>query len=384
MKLERCLKITSGAFTLLIGLSLSSGAYAAEGSDLSPVPMGSATATFYFNQRFIPQIGQTYTLRSSRVIDSVIFQPTAVTVVDNTRYFTASESERHALEFWQSSYPGLETQGRLIIWRSNDGGQPGSRFTVAEGWTKISETPFAQPLEIGKPNQISLSAPLALSPGTYFVDLGMKLSDPKILSVHITGRESGNNTTAGTSGDRPSSCDYIRSTDSYPGGRAYRGTGQIPYTGAENNYVGFGSGFEEHKAKVQQCIKVGSFDDIFNPGDLAIDLIEAGGTTRPTQQAISSETPVVNAPQSATFGPINVKARGVSVRVDRRNSQSVVVSAYRQTKGGAPEVRCTVSGKAKSCTLVGLKPATRYFLSLSSPRGFPNASSPRLPITSNP
>lgn len=357
---------------LVVGLNIGliPNAPANDSGAIHPVPQGSLNALFYFNQRFIPEVAQSYSLDEATTITAMSFNPHAITWVDLS-YFATPESQRHSMEMFKTAYTPIPTRATVTVWRSEIG-DPGPRFDTGSGaFTMIARQDAAFDITLGSPRFITFDPPLRLSPGHYVVVLGMRFADANILTLHLGGRESGNSQMAGPLGDRFSECAYTRSSDLYPAGRAYKGTGgSTPYTGAADNYVGFGSVFVEHKAKVQECITVGKFDDIFNSGDLDMSLYRRTSTASPSTQ-VAAKPSVGSAPRTP---PRLVRAwstRAGSAQVEIRPSKETrtypqVAIAFSTPSGATEVARCEVPQGRSTCTMAGIRPKSTVYVTVGA------------------
>lgn len=236
--------------------------------EITPVPWGKANALFYVNPRFIPEIAQSVVVDRPFNLTSTSIIPIQITWV-RPEWFSASEEDRHGLEVSKESYKPIPAAVTLTIWKSSSA-TLAYPIHLTDGFVKVFQQTFRNPIEIGKgtPYEMTLDQPVRLESGVQLFVFSFELYDPNILSLLLSGRESGTNTIGGPSQDRPTDCVYTRSDDSYPDGRLYRGSGSLPYTGTIDNFVGFGNEFLEHSAKVAACQQIGYYNDIFNPGDL--------------------------------------------------------------------------------------------------------------------
>jgi hypothetical protein len=116
-----------------------------------------------------------------------------------------------------------------------------------------------------------LDRPVGLAAGRYLVALAVEVADPSVLTIPISGQQSGTETRGGVQQDQISPCRYQPSEDLHPAGRAYVRSGALPWTGTADNYLGLGDRYRTHRAKVSNCIGVGP--DIFNPGNLDLSLL---------------------------------------------------------------------------------------------------------------
>ena len=361
---ERSLKtrLAIGLILVVLGVAVVPIGASAQGRPIEPVPEGADNAIFYFNQRFIPQVAQSYTLSTPFTLGSVSFYPRAVTQI-TPAYFTTPQEARHTLERFVTEYPLVSTDAVLTVWRSSTTGDLGTMFDLGSGFTKVATVSTTFNLRVGSANTITLGNTVVLSPGTYVVVLGMRFADPTILTLHLAGRESGNNTRGGTRQEFESDCNYTRSQDLYTSGRAYQGRGVLPFTDSWDNYVGFGSLFVEHQAKIQECIAIGRFDTPFNPGDLKIDLNPPG--YQPGRESSQRKGSTSKAPNPPMIGSLKPTAAGVIASVKSRKDlvgAVHVVLAFPTGRSSQVVSRCVIPEGGRSCVLQGLRRKTTYFV----------------------
>lgn len=334
----------------------------AQGKPIEPVPNGSDNAIFYFNQRFIPEVAQSYTLDEPFTLSSVSFYPRLITQI-TPAYFNTPQEARHTLERSVTSYPPVGTDAVLTVWKSSMTGDLGTSFNLDAGFTKVASQSSRFNLQLGSVTTLSLDDPVTLQPGTYVVVLGMRFADPTILTLHLAGRESGNNTRGGTLQQFESDCNYKRSQDLYTEGRAYQGRGTLPYTDSWDNYVGFGPMFVEHQAKIQECIAIGRFDTPFNPGDLKMDLNPPG--YKPGKESPQKKGARVTKPDPPMIGGLKSSTTSVVASVKHRKDLAgfvQVMNAFATARSAKAVSRCVIPVGARTCVLDGLKRNTTYFV----------------------
>lgn len=369
--------VLAAIVTVASALSIGTSASARQPGNIEAVPEGQDNAIFYFNQRFIPEVAQSFTLDSQTTVEALTFYPAAVTRIERT-YFDVPENERHSQERFVTQYTPTATDAVLTVWKSPTTGDLGTQFDIRNGFSKVAQVDTSFTLNVGKPTTIKFASPLSLDPGTYVVVLGMRFADPHILTLHLSGRESGNNTRGGTRQQYESDCNYTRSADSYPAGRAYYGTGSIPFTGTWDNYVGYGTTFLEHQAKIQECIAIGRFDTPFNPGDLKFTLVTPSAknpqASKPSQTNVSNAQPVSGpAPTTPpTLRKVTSKAGALAVSItpskDTRALTNVVIAFTTPDKEGQAG-RCTMRPGKRTCTIKGLASGRTYYLTAGAQWG---------------
>jgi hypothetical protein len=242
--------------------------------DTASASTSGGSALFYWNPRYLREIGQTIVVEQPFSLAAVEMRPSALTRIDLSRiteeqWLNLPESSRGDYEVWTPEATDVRIRVTVHVWRVKSGSDPGTRIDVASALDLLVAQRFNLSVDFGRraagrETRMTLSEPLVLDPGRYLISFLLETDDPTILTVHVDGWQSGNNTRTQPRQQGPEgSCQYTRHPDVYPQGRAYiRNT--EPF-------------FLEHGAKVQECIRVGSYDDIFNPGDIRVRLL---GTAR--------------------------------------------------------------------------------------------------------
>jgi len=226
---------------------------------LRVVPDGANNALFTMNQRFLPEIAQTFTLEQQVSLESLTLDPRCVTLVPLTYY--SGPNQDHSLEEFTCSYPEISTTVTTSIYKiSNQFTGLPSRF-LADELTRVSQVKSEQTLRLESPFTVNLDPQIRLEPGYYAVVFGFELTDPNVNTIWFGGHQHNEVPQPECVGD-PSS-------DIYPSGSAYRGEPNNTYTGLADNYRGVANLFVMHTAKVQSCIVVGDYaGDVFANGDL--------------------------------------------------------------------------------------------------------------------
>lgn len=241
--------------------------------DTAPDGPGGGWALFYWNPRYLREIGQTVLVDQPFSLAAVEMRPAALTRIDLSRITEAQwlnlpESSRGEYEVWTPQATGVRIRVTVNVWRVSSGSDPGTRIDVPGALDLLAAQRFDLSVDFGRvpgrDTRMTLREPLALDPGRYLISFLLETDDPSILTVHVHGWQSGDNTRTQPKQQGPEgTCQYTRQPDIYPQGRAY-------IRNTEPSFL-------EHDAKVQECIQVGSYDDIFNPGDIRVRLL---GTAR--------------------------------------------------------------------------------------------------------
>ena len=226
---------------------------------LSIVPEWGNNALFTMNQRFGPEIAQTFTFNEPVLLDSFTLDPRCITYVP-IAYYTG-QNQNHALEEFKCKYPDIDVNLTTSIYKISDqfNGNP-SRFRIS-GLTPIAKTTQNKKMVLESEFKVNLDPAVRLEPGHYAVTFGFQLSDPNVNTVWFGGHQH-------NEGPQPA-CVTQPANDIYTFGSAYRGEPENSYTGLADNFRGFADLFVAHLAKVQSCIVVGNFTgDVFAPGDV--------------------------------------------------------------------------------------------------------------------
>lgn len=222
------------------------------------------TQGFQFNPRYIPDAAQSFILDKPASLSSVSFWLKAVTFITPAQ-FEGEHTER--IEYSGTVAISITTS----IWKRTDDSALGATFDLSTGFTKLAETTSTDPIEIGAAGHLmTFPSAVDLPSGEYLVRFSWGREDPSILTLWIGGRQTGNHTMGGPLHDMVSNCDYTPSEDRYPRGRAYKNgsSGSISWTEFGTRSLEFVGAL----AKVPECVVVGSYVDIFNEGDLDIEI----------------------------------------------------------------------------------------------------------------
>lgn len=230
---------------------------------LRVVPEGSNNAFLTMNQRFAPEIAQTFTVSEPIQLESLILDPRCITSVPLSYY--SGQNQDHSLEQFTCNSPDIETTVTTSLYRlgADFTGNP-ARFRIAQT-TEVTKDVQTMALKLERPFAIGMSAPTRLDPGYYAVVFGFQLSDPTVNTIWFGAHQH-------NEGPQPP-CVTEPATDVFALGSAYRGEPENDYTGLADNFRGFSDLFVMHTAKVQSCIAVGNYGgDVFANGDLNLQL----------------------------------------------------------------------------------------------------------------
>lgn len=360
-----------------VGVALAAAALPGAAKADTPAPTmftvgagGDLNAMFHLSPRYFPELAQSFQVSAPLSIADISFQVPGVTKVEPA-WWTTPEAERHGLE--ASVFTGTVpvTSSRLRLWKAPVDGDIGLRFDLRNGFSPVAEVTQTTPLELGAWYTFVLPQPLTLEPGTYVATFWIDARSPNLVTVYVAGRESGNHTTAGLNHDGPMiSCDYTRSPDGYPEGRAYRTDGSpVPF--AVDSFTPPQATFVEHAAKVNECIQVGRFGDIWNEGDLAMRLRGPAAPVVPPAAALAKPTGIKVTPGRGSVTVTWTPNSATGVRH--------VATAARGALGATRTGSCSAPASRGRCTITGLAPGSRVFVSVRARDGSA-ASGPTLQV----
>ena len=232
-------------------------------STITIVPDGRQNAQLVINQRFLPEIAQSFTINETISLESIAVSPSCITYVP-LNYYSGMDQD-HSLESFPCNYPDFDTTVTLSLYKLNStfNGNPSS-FRIS-ALPRVSVSTVSTKIKLGSDLSIPLDAPALLDPGFYVAVLGFVLTDPNINTVWFRAHQY-------NTAPYPA-CVTNPQADVYEMGSAYRGEPSQPYTGLANNFRGTSDLFVMHQAKVQSCIVIGNFsDDVFAFGDLEMKL----------------------------------------------------------------------------------------------------------------
>lgn len=354
--------VTAGTL-LATAMLAATSASADEGTTtyFSTVGPDQNNAMYHLSPRYFPELAQSFTLTKPTSVSEVRFSIPGVTRVQ-PEWWTTPEATRHPLE--QSVFSGtVPLDGaRMQLWKAPTDGDLGPSLDLRQGFTKVAETSQDQPLTLGSWYSFPVSPALDLAPGTYVTTLWLDKRDPSIVTIYVAGRQSGNHTETGlTHTGPPLDCAYERATDSNPTGRVYRTAGPEIQFGP-NIFTEPQPTFTEHAAKVNECIQVGRYGDIWNEGDVVMDL----------------RGEAVRAPAGVK---VNSGPRSITVTWKKNSAPGVVYTAT-ASRGSLGTIRagtCSAPASAGQCTIKNLKPGTRVYVSVTAKSGS-RASAPTLQV----
>ncbi len=248
---------------------------------ISPVPPGSFNSTFMLGKPQSRDIGQTIFFDSEAIISGLEFQIAAFTWI-SPEYHFATEEQKHNLErpYNRGQYKPFSAQINVSIWKDDREilGELPENFDLRNGFTRVEEFDVKTSIELGETLRINFPRATSVKAGYYYLNLYFVVDDLNITTLRFAGRQTGNNTMGGPNRDMPTTCNYTPSKDLYPKGQAYfsyQDNSWDQKTPEEkwNFQTARSYTFKLHNyAKVNDCIVVGSYNDILNTGDIFLNV----------------------------------------------------------------------------------------------------------------
>lgn len=223
------------------------------------------------------QMGQSFVVDRAMSLESIVFVVTSFTTVsDIDTYNRTPEPNNHAMETYDY-VAEVPMRLRLSVWKSRGSAALLDDIETSRDVQLVTSQASDHVIVAGSPVEISLSAPLALDPGSYLFTIRLEATTEivqrRILTFWVSGVHSGNATRGKYDRSAEKGCNYTRGTDVYPNGKAYKSVFLESYvdwqSAPRRTYSTF---FSEHRAKVADCIRAGDYADIFNEGDLVMEL----------------------------------------------------------------------------------------------------------------
>jgi hypothetical protein len=226
-------------------------------------------------------IGESIFFDSPASLTRVDFQVAAFTWI-GPEYHFATEEQKHNLErpINRGEYEPLAAKINVSLWRddSNLLSTLAPKFDLRSGFTRVIEFEVSGKIPIGETVSLDFPSSVSVQAGYYFLNLYFVIEDLHVTTLRFSGRQTGNNKLGGPNSDMPTNCVYTPAEDLYPKGQAYfsyqdnqwdRKTPQEKWTyQTPRSYT-----FKVHNyAKVVECIKIGSYNDILNTGDIYLDI----------------------------------------------------------------------------------------------------------------
>lgn len=235
------------------------------------------TLGYQYGHHTWSQIGQSFVFDRAMNLESLVFLVAAFTTVsDIDTYNRTPEPDNHAMENYDY-VAEVPMRLRLSIWKSRNPAALLDDVETSRDVQMVHTQASDHVIVAQTPVEISMSSPVVLDPGSYLITIRLEATaefvQRRILTLWVSGVHSGSATRGMYDRSTEKSCSYKRGTDIYPNGKAYKSVFLEPYvdwrSGPSRNYSTL---FTEHRAKVSDCIQTGNFADIFNEGDLVMEL----------------------------------------------------------------------------------------------------------------
>lgn len=230
---------------------------------LSIVPQGEANTLFTVNQRFLPELGQSFMVESPLHVTDLVIKPNCVTRVPLEYY--SGQNQDHSLESFSCNNESFDVDVTVSFLKISPEFSGDPFIRKVSDMNLVSRSVHSQTLTTGSDLVFNFGTPVSLTEGFYMVIFGFIVHDPLVNTIWFVGHEHSSPDLA--------SCVSNPSSDVYALGSAYRSEPAAEYTGLADNFRGFSDVFEHHYAKVNSCIVVGNFGPpVTAPGDIFLDI----------------------------------------------------------------------------------------------------------------
>lgn len=240
------------------------------------------TPGFQYGHQVRPVIGQSFVFDRAMTLESLVFLIVGFTIVsDIDVYYRTPEPDNHALEKSSWLQPGLERYKvpmrlHLTLSKSRTATPLLNDIETTRDVVQLYTQTFDYVITAREPVELVFDTPLAVEPGTYLVTVRLEaLTESvkrEIVTIFVAGYHSGNASRGKYDRSAESNCNYTQGTDIYPNGRAYKAEHEGPYIDWQSSPSRtIQTLLTEHRTKVQECIVIGNYSDIFNNGDLIME-----------------------------------------------------------------------------------------------------------------
>ncbi len=248
---------------------------------ISPVPNGFFNTSFMNGKPQSRDIGQSLIFDSTSTLTKFAFQVAAFTWI-SPEYHLATEDKKHDLEkpINRGDYEPITARINASLWKdeSNSLKNLPEKFDLRSGFSKVVEFEVNTKITIGENFVLEFPKEVTVEPGYYFLNLYFVIDDLHVTTLRFAGRQTGNNQFGGVNRNVPSTCTYTPAPDTYPAGQAYFSIQDNKWDTLTpeqkwNYQTPRSYSFIAHYyAKVVECIKIGSYNDIFNTGDIFLEI----------------------------------------------------------------------------------------------------------------
>ena len=242
------------------------------------LPPSKENTFFDITTLYTPQLGQSLTVTRPMTWKTLEMGTTELKLVRDLDTFAdlvAGGYDENWFEKHFSEYR-VAADVSIDVWRQDAPGPVPQVLDLSQGYTNVLGIKVRKTMTVGARVTFRLGQGVAVTPGRYFITIGLNFVDPRVFNLRFTGQENGTNTLGGYDHShpvRPECAKYTMTKDAHPGGQAYRSkTESLP--GPPLWKAPFTTVFETVKTKVMMpCDMTGIYDpneQIWNPGDLGL------------------------------------------------------------------------------------------------------------------
>lgn len=225
-----------------------------------------------------PQVGQSITVQRASTWKSIEMGVYQVKLVKSKDVFAWMVAGKYDEKWFTSHMDNYRVKARATVevWRYDGEGDIPRTLDLSLGFTQVHKSTMSRTLPVGSRVTFPLKGGVSVTPGRYFVVVGLRFDDWRVFNLRFTGQESGNNTMGGYNHDhpvRPECAKYKMTKDAHPGGIAYRQQSNVR-PGPPDWLQPFATTFEVVLTKAAMpCDMNGVYDpneQIWNYGDLGM------------------------------------------------------------------------------------------------------------------
>jgi hypothetical protein len=233
---------------------------------------------FDITNLYAPQIGQSLNVTKSMTWRTLQMGTNELKLVRDLDTFADLMAGKYDENWFEHHYSDFSTTADVTIeiWRHDASGPIPEAFDLSEGFTRIYQATTRHKIPIGARINFRLGGGVAVTPGRYFITVGVRFVDPRVFNLRFTGQENGTNTLGGLDHShpvRPDCAKYKMTKDTHRGGQAYQASPETR-PDAPPWEAPFTTRFHVAKTKViMPCDIKGVYDpnaQIWNPGDVGM------------------------------------------------------------------------------------------------------------------
>ena len=223
------------------------------------------------------QMGQSFVIDKPMNIESVVFTVAAFTTVsDIDTYRATPEPANHLMETYDY-VAEVELELQVSVWRSKSSAPLLNDIDLNRDLDLLYRQSSIKTMVAQAPFEFTFDTPVAVTPGSHLVLIRLvpksDLVKRRILTFWVAAYHSGNATRGGFDRNMDANCNYQRGADIYPNGKAYFGNFVENYVNWRDSHNRtFETTLREMRGKVSACVTTGAYNDIFNEGDLIMEL----------------------------------------------------------------------------------------------------------------